>query len=365
MQPLIRFFLSKSVLLNLVFILMMVAGAFALWSSPVDRYPYVNMGKVVISTFYPGASPEEVEALITRKIEDALDDLKSVEFVRSTSFRQRSAVTVKFIDDSDYQAIYDELRFKVLSIVDELPEEVDPPTFELIDVDMWLPVVSVDLLGQRSNRALSLIAKELKIELKRINGVKEVKLDGERTREFHIFVDPERLSRLGVTFEQVAGALRAANVSIPAGEFTSKGGEFVIKADERFKNAQQVMDTIVRADADGSYLRVSDLVSGAGLGYRDPIVLASVNGQDSVSMSLVKASWGNALSIFEDTKKVVERFKPVLEKEGVRVAYTQNSTTKIRESIRTLGWNLLIGVALVCLVIWYVMGLRNAIITTI
>ena len=365
MQALIKFFLSKSVLLNLVFILLMLMGAFALWSSPVDRYPYINMGKVVINTFYPGASPEEVEALITRKIEDALDDLKSVEFVRSTSFRQRSAVTVKFIDDTDYQAIYDELRFKVLGIVDQLPDGVDPPTFDLIDVDMWMPVVSIDLLGQRSNRSMALIAEELKIALKRISGVKEVNLRGERTREFHVFVDPERLSRLGVTFDQVAAALKSANLSLPAGEFTSQGGEFVIKADERFKSSQQVMDTIVRADADGSYLRVSDLATGAQLGYRDPIVLSSVNGQDSVSLSLVKTSGGNALSIFEDAKKIVAEFKQVLQKEGVNVAYTQNSTTKIRDSIRTLGWNLLIGVALVCLVIWYVMGMRNAIITTV
>ena len=365
MQGLIRFFLSKSVLLNLIFILMIVVGSFALITSPVDRYPYVNMGKVVIDSFYPGASPEEVEALVTKKIEDALDDLKNVEFVRSTSHRQRSSVVVKFVDDSDYQKSYDELRFKVLSAAGELPDEVDPPSFTLIDVDAWLPVVSVDLLGERSNRALSLIAEELKIALRQIPGVKEVKLDGERTREFHIFVDPELLARMGVTFDQVAQALASANLSVPAGEFKSRGGEFVIKADERFRSVHQVMNTIIRADADGSYLRVSDVASGAGLGYRDPVVLASVNGRDSVSLSLVKTAWGNVLSIFDEAKKVVESFRPVLEREGVRVAYTQNNTTKVKDSMRTLGWNLGVGVVMVCLVIWYVMGLRNAIITTI
>ena len=365
MQNLIRFFLSRSVLLNLLFILMMVTGAFALLTSPVDRYPYVNMGKVVINSFYPGASPEEVEALVTNKIEDALDDLKNVEFVRATSYRQRSSVVVKFVDDSDYQKGYDELRFKVLSVVDELPDEVDPPSFTLIDVDAWLPVVSVDLSGQRSNRALSLIAKEMKIALRQIPGVKEVKLEGERTREFHVFVDPAKLSRLGVTFDQVGDALRAANISVPAGEFDSKGGEFVIKADERFRSLQQVMATVIRADADGSYLRVADVAGGAGLGYRDPVLLSSVNGQDSVSLSLVKASWGNVLQIFKDAQAVVARFRPVLDKEGVTVTYTQNNTTKVIDSIRTLGWNLGVGVVMVCLVIWYVMGLRNAVITTI
>lgn len=365
MKSLVRFTLAETVLVNLLFIILMVAGAFALFSMPVERYPNVRLGKVFINTVYPGASPQEVEALVTREIEDALDSLQNLEFVRSSSYRQRSSVVVKFIDDTDYQRGYDDLRFKVLGILGELPPETDPPAFNDLDVNDWLPAVNVNLVGDRSNRALTLMAKQLKIALRQIPGVKEVKLQGEQTREFHVLLDPVKLSRHGVTFNQAAGALGNAGVSIPAGDFTTRGGEFVIKADERFRSRAQVLATIVRTDADGSFVRLSDLASQAHLDYRDAYVLSSVNGQDCVSLAVIKTRQGNAMSIVDEVQKVVEAFEPIMAREGVKLVLTQDSTVKIADAMNTMGWNLLVGVLLVCAVIAYFMGFRNALITTV
>ncbi|MCK5486286.1 MAG: efflux RND transporter permease subunit, partial [Desulfobacterales bacterium] len=121
MKPFFRYVLRQAVLVNLLFVLAMAVGLFSLFDLPVERYPDVQMGKVQINTVLPGASPEEVESLITDEIEEALDDLESVEFIRSTSYRERSMIMVKFIDDTDYDRLYEELRLKVLSIMNELP----------------------------------------------------------------------------------------------------------------------------------------------------------------------------------------------------------------------------------------------------
>jgi multidrug efflux pump subunit AcrB len=365
MRTLINFVLHRTVLVNLVFIIFMVVGALSLLNMPVDRYPNVSMGKVYIETFFPGASPEEVEALVTNEIEDALDDLDDVEFIRSSSYRQRSSVVVKFLDDVDYQKGFDELRFKVLAILDELPPEVDPPRFNFLDVDDWLPVVSVNLVGERSNRALSLMAKEMKIALRQIPGVKEVKLQGEQVNEFHVLLDPKKLIAYGITFDQAANALQGANVVIPAGDFTTPAGEFVIQADERFRDRAKVMNTIVRTDADGSFVRIADLATDAFLSYRDPIILSTVNGKDCVTLQVIKSKNGNALDITKEVDQVIERYRPKIEKEGVKLVLTRDSTVFINESMRTLGSNMLLGIILVCLVIWYFMGMRNAVITTL
>ncbi len=365
MHKLIQFVLNRTVLVNLVFIIFMVVGAFSLLSIPVDRYPNVSMGKVYIETFFPGASPEEVEALVTNEIEEALDDLDDVEFIRSSSYRQRSSVVVKFLDDVDYKKGFDELRFKVLAILDELPPEVDPPRFNYLDVDDWMPVVAVNLEGDRSNRALSLMAKEMKIALRQIPGVKEVELQGEQVNEFHVLLDPKKLIARGITFDQAAQALKGANVVIPAGDFTTPAGEFVIQADERFRNRAQVMNTIVRTDADGSFVRIADLTTDAFLAYRDPVILSSVNGKDCVTLQVLKAKSGNALDIAEEVNRVLERFKPKIDKEGVNLVLTRDSTVFINDAMRTLGSNMLLGIILVWLVIWYFMGMRNAVITTL
>ncbi len=360
MRALVRFTLAQHVLLNLVFTGLIVAGAYALLTSPVERYPVVNFGKVFITTYYPGASPQDVEALVTRKIEDAIEDVEDVEFVRASSHRERSRVVVKFVDDADYDALYDELRFKVLSVLGELPEDVDPPQFNMITVDDWLPVVSVNLAGDRGNRALTLMAEEMKVPLSQIPGVKEVKLQGEHTREFHVTLDPARMAARGVTFDQAAAALADANRILPAGDFTDPSGEYVVQVDERFRSREQVVKAIIRRDADGSFVTVGDVAADARLSYRDPHVISSVNGRDCVTLQIVKTAESNALDIAQEVDRVVEEFTPVLAREGVEPVLTQDSTTYIRDAMHTLGWNLVVGVTLVALVIWYFMGWRNA-----
>jgi len=142
-KPFFHYVLRQGVLVNLLFMLSMAVGFFALFDLPIERYPNVHMGKIQITTIFPSASPEEVEALVSREIEEALDNLESVEFIQSTSYRERSVIIVKFIDDTDYEQLYDELRLKVLSIMNELPKGIDPPVFTEINVDQWLPAVAV------------------------------------------------------------------------------------------------------------------------------------------------------------------------------------------------------------------------------
>jgi HAE1 family hydrophobic/amphiphilic exporter-1 len=365
MKGLIRFALSAPVFINLIFIMLMVWGAVSLLVMPVERYPNVNFGKVVISTFYPGATPTEVETLITQKIEDGLEDLANVEYIRSTSFRERSSIMVKFLDDTDYDRGYDDLRFKVLSIMGELPENIDPPTFDLIDVNDWLPVVSVNLVGNRTNRALTLMAEELRVPLRQIPGVDEVKLQGEYTREFHVLLDPERMNRLGVSFREVTRALSVSNVSYPAGDMATKVGEFALEVDHKFRTRDQVMRTIVRTDGDGSFVRVADVASRAELAFRDPFVITTVNGRDCVTLQVLKTRDGNALDIIEDVDRILDEFAERLDREEVRTVLTQDSTVTVNDSIRTLGSNLLLGICLVFVLTWLFMGLRNSCLTTV
>jgi HAE1 family hydrophobic/amphiphilic exporter-1 len=360
-KRLVELTLRNTVCVNLVFFLLMAAGIFALMNLPVERYPNVQMGKVLITTVYPGASPEDVETLVTREIEDALEDLENVEYVQSTSYPERSTIMVKFLDDVDYEAGYKELRFKVLGMLGELPKIVEPPDFTMIDVSEWLPAVSVNLVGERSNRALTLMAEEMQLPLRKIPGVKEVKLDGEHTREFHVTLDQQRMARFGVTFDDVVRALEQANVSIPAGDFTAEqGGEFIIRMDERFQSPDQVAAAVIRRDAQGSFVTVGDVMDRAALDYRDPYIIASVNGRPCVTLKVVKSPEGNVMDIVPAVMEVVDFFEPELEREGVEVVLTQDQRRKVDDAVSTLASNMIVGVILVCIVLWVFLGFRNA-----
>ncbi len=365
MRRFIEFFLNQKVLVNLLFLLLMVVGGVALLELPVERYPNVNMGKVMITTFFPGASPRDVEALVTREIEDSLDDLEEVEFIKSTSYRGRSSLIVKFVDDTDYDELYKELRLKVLGAMSNLPPGIEPPLFKKVDVSYWLPVVTVNLVGNRDNHSLTLMAEEMKLFLKRVDGVKNVEITGEFVREFHIFLDPVRLEIIGLTYEDVATALQDANLSLPAGDYENEAGEFVVVVDELFRSRAAIASTIIRRDGDGAFVTLGEVMSEARFAYRDPPYLSAVNGRASVGLKIVKNDQGSALKIVAEIEDIVGRFTERLEREGVEVVLTQDQRIHLDDSITTLGFNLVCGIILVTLSVWLFMGWRNAFLTMV
>lgn len=365
MRGFVRFTLQQKVVTNLLFILLVVIGAFTLLRMPVERYPNIQFGKMYVTTYLPGASPEDVEILVTRKIEEGLEDLEDVEFIRSSSYRERSSIIIKFEDDSDYEKRFNDVRSKVLSITRDLPDIAEPPTFNFLDVNDWFPAISMNVAGDHSNTALSRVADEIKIILSQIDGVKEVKLSGDYTREFHLLLAPDKLAATGVTFMEVASALRIANVSFPAGNALTEHGEFIVKVDEQFVGRDSVLDTIIRRDSDGSFVRVADVTEEGYYSYRDPFVMASVNGVDCVTLQLLKHTSGNTLLIAEKVHQIADELQPVYEQYGITLTVTQDSSIKIEDSVRVLGINLLLGIALVCFIIWLFMGFRNAAITTV
>jgi len=365
MKPVVKFSIKQSVFLNVVFVILVVAGAFSMYTIPVENMPTVDMGKVFIYTTYYGASAEDVEQLVTIKIEDALDGLEDVEYIQSRSFRNFSSVLVKFNDDSDYKDLYDELRFRTLNIKDELPQGADEPTFMYLDTHVWIPVIVVNIAGDIPQRSLKLFAKELKAQIMSIPDVRNVKIEGEYEREFHVSVDPARLRKLGVTFMQVADAIRALNTKIPTGRFRTGLTEYMLDAGDRLNSQEEVLDVIVRRDGDGNFIRVRDLVTSARASHRDPSVIPSVNGEDTLRLHITKEERGNSVTITKLIKETTAAYEKAHLQDGIRIVLNQDSTIEINDSINTLGGNLLIGMSLVLLVLWVTIGFRNAMLTAV
>jgi multidrug efflux pump subunit AcrB len=365
MQRFVVFTLQQKVVLNLVFVLLMIIGAFTLLRMPVERYPNIQFGKMYINTFLPGASPEDIETLVTTKIEEGLEDLEEVEYIRSSSYRERSNIVIKFVDDSDYEKRFDDVRLKVLSIIGDLPERSEPPVFNFLDVNDWFPTISVNVAGNHSNTTLTQAAETLKIPLAQLNGVREVKVSGDYIREFHIILSQDKLRKTGTTFLDVAAVLQKSNVAFPAGNASTERGEFVVRVDEQFSSRDDLLSAIIRRDGDGSFVRLKDIIEAGYFSYQDPFVMASVNGEDCVTLQILKNKDGNALYIAEKVRKIIKDLKPAYADLGVSLAVTQDSSTKIEDSIRVLGVNLLLGILLVCTIIWLFMGFRNAALITI
>ena len=360
MDALGRFSLEQKVFFNLLFILLMIAGFFAMFALPTERYPDINMAKVKIVTDYPGASPVDVETLVTRKLEEAIEDIENIEWISSSSQAEHSYITVKLVDDSDYDALFDEIRFHILNAKKDLPDGVQQPTIEDVTMGVLIPVVIVNIGGEHGNRALALMSDEIKTALKKISGVKQILVSGEMDREFHVYLDPDRLRFYGISFNEVAKQLQQINISVTAGKLESGQDEFLIKVDEKFQSRDSLLNAIIRRDGDGSFIRLADLVSRIGFDYRKPNVISSINGKNAIALHVIKTPEGSALAIRSAVLEVLEKFQPLIDKEGLEITLTQDSSTRINDGLSTLGWNFVVGMFLVAFISWYFMGFRNA-----
>lgn len=369
MKNFINLTIKQKVFINVVFVILMVGGVYSVFHTPVENLPPVAIGKVFITTVHYGASAEDVEQLVTREIEDAIDGLESVEYIQSTSMRNVSSILVKFIDDSDYRHLYDELRLRVLNIRSQLPDAVDDPIFTYLDSQEWKPVIVANLVGELSNNSLTLLAEELKSDLRKLDGVQEVELQGDYYPEFQVHLDPQRLRDHGISFAEVGQAIADANLKVPSGRYrrggSSGGKNTLLDTGHTFDSQQQVLDVAVRRDGDGNYIRVRDLASSASLHYRDPDVISTVNGHSTVKLKVKKQDSANAVTIAERVKAQVIDFNLQHQRDGVHTVLTNDSTIEIDDSVRTLGGNMVLGMILVTLVLWLTLGFRNAMLTAV
>lgn len=365
MRKFIEFVIGRRVVINVLFLIFLIAGVESLITSPIQNMPPVDLGKVFIYTVYYGASPEDVESLVTKKIEDALDGLENVEYIQSSSMRNVSVIDLKFIDDTDYEDLYDELRLRILNIKNDLPDEVDEPTFLYVDTEAFLPVIAVNVAGDVSNRTLGMFAEELKTDLQKIPDVESVEKEGEFDEEFHVALSHEKLKHYGISFYEAAKAVEQANTKIPSGVFSNDNIEYMMDTGRRFSSQEEILNAIVRKDGDGSFIRVRDLTVYAGESHRDPDILVSVNGYSTIQLIVKKLRMGDTSTIAKVVREVSDNFGRVHAGEGVKIFYTQDSTLEVDDSIRVLGGNMMMGIVLVVLILWVALGFRNAMLASI
>jgi HAE1 family hydrophobic/amphiphilic exporter-1 len=212
---------------------------------------------------------------------------------------------------------------------------------------------------------LEIYAEELRTSLLTIPDVRDAKIEGEYDTEFHVSLDPEKLRRFGITFQQVADAIRSANTKISTGRFRTRDLEYMLDAGDRLNSQEEVLNTVVSRDGDGNFVRVRNLVTSAHLSHRDPSVIPSINGQSTVRLAVTKEEKGNAIEISAAVKKVAREFEASHARDGIQAVFTNDSTIEINDSLTPWGGNLLLGMGLVTIVLWITLGFRNAMLTAI
>lgn len=363
LRSLLNFSIQQTIFINIVFIGMVMYGAFvSLPSLPVDRYPNIEFGEVQINTTYPGATAEEVERLVSQPLEESLRGMKYVEFVRSTSMFGRSELYIKFEDDTDFDSLYEEMRLRVLSIQGKLPiVNGDPllPTFSKINVDEWLPVIQVNLISENvekplSRRSLHLMAKELRAKLDVIDGVKEIKINGEPVEQFILAIDPEKLVKFKLDIVQLTNAIRDSGHAVPVGSIETKTGKHNLRIDQRYRHIEDLYKVIIRKDGEGNFVYLEDVLDleQSKVQPINDLVILTVNGMNAVSCKILKMPWANSNDIKQKVLNISQEFIQSRKQEGLKLQTTLDSTIKIKDGMGVLQNSLMMSLILVMLTLF-------------
>src|SRR5918997_1973688 len=245
MQKLAEICIKRPVFASMIILALVVVGAAGYMGLGVDRFPSVDLPTVSVRTGLPGGSPEEVENLLTRPVEEVVNTVDGIDELRSISGQGTSIVIATFKLDRDIETAAQDVRDRVSTVIRELPEDATPPIVQKFDNDS-APVLTVALSADRPLRELTELAdKIVKVQLERAGGVGEVNVVGGLERAINVWVDAERLAAYRVPITQVREALRRQNTDVPGGNVAAGRREMTLRTLGRYAEARDFNDLVI------------------------------------------------------------------------------------------------------------------------
>lgn len=355
---LIEFFLDRTLLVNILLIgIFGVAFSTAL-SINRNEFPEVDLGTMIVTTRYPGASPKDVEQNVTPLIEDELKGIAGIANFKSVSAENVSSVTVEIdIDYPDQDEVKDEIR-RAVDRVANLPAEVDgrPQVRDLKSSE--IPVVVVGISGDADYGELRRTAKLVERDIKRIRGVSQIDKYGFRDLEFHVDLDPAKLKQNYIALNDILFALDSRNVRATGGNLESYRTQRNILTLSQFETIDDVREVIVRSAFGGGDVRVED-VAEVQEGYGDEMMRTIFDGKRGILLVVKKSANADIITTVDRIYDYLDEKDAVLP-ENIRLSAANDSSKVVRNRISVVTSNAVIGFFLVVIILIVFLDFRSS-----
>jgi len=363
-----RVSLSNPVFATMMMLALVVLGLFSMQRLQVDQFPNVDFPVVVISTDYPGASPEIVESEVTKKIEEGVNSIAGINALTSRSYESQSVVIIEFGLHIDGRKAADDVREKVAAIRPLLRTEIKEPRVMRFDPSSRA-VWSVAVLPQERIQGQAMNAVELtnwaeqslKKRLENVRGVGSVTLVGGSKREINIYLDPLALEAFGITPDQVVAAVRSDNQDYPVGSIRSNEQDRVIQIAARVQRPED-FGRIIITRKNGAPVRV-DQVARVSDGAQEIESLALYNGQRTLLLTVQKSQDENTIGVVDGLNKTLAELQKTLPP-GVQLNQVTDGSRQIRVSVANVRQTLFEGALLTVLIVFlFLNSWRSTLIT--
>lgn len=327
MNHVARFFIENSKFTWMLTVLTFVYGIMGVSTLNSESFPSVDIGSVIVTTRYEGATAEDIETKITKPIEEEIQKVSGLKKVRSISQAGVSTIiTEADIDKYPTQKVIADLQRAVDRASGLPPDLKSKPIFTEIKSDEF-PIIDVAVIGSSQDRLRDRVADLLSEELKDNKKISNVKLTGFRERRFNIYLNRESLVREHVSISEVQAALQFRNVAIPAGELKDASTQKLIRIEGKATSSEELEQLVVRSNFSGQKILLRDL-GRIEDGSEDAVTLASIDGRPASFLTISKKGGADLLQLSKEIQKTIDRFSQkyngklefqIFNNEGIRV----------------------------------------------
>ncbi len=351
MNGLIEWWARNSVAANLLMVGIFVAGIIGFSSLEREMDPQVRFPGLEIEVVWPGAAPQEVEEQIVARIEEAVSDMDSIEWVRSSSAESYGGVYILAEQQVDFTQFMNDVKIRVDSI-SSFPRDIEQPK-----VRQWVnrnEFIRVAVHGDLTERELKRLAEKLRREAAVLPAITVVELFGVRREEVSVQVSEEALRRYGMSFNEVATAIRNSSINQSSGSVRTEVGTYQLKVRSQADTEAEFSDIIIRQSSDGGIIRVGDVATVID-GFEDNPILATLNGEPAVLLQVMTTETMDIVKASDSIREWIEKRQETLPEGAMLTLWTDNAD-EFKGRMKTIGKSAFVGLLLV--MIFLVLTLR-------
>jgi multidrug efflux pump subunit AcrB len=351
---------------KIVFVLVAIAiisGFYCYHIIPKQESPDVSSPAAMITTIYPGGSPSDIENLVSKKIEDKVEEINGFDYVESYSQNSASIVIVNLNNSADKDKAWRDLRDKIKDLKSELPDGCEDSTIDTNLTETTGMIISVS--GKNySYEQLGNYADDIKKQLSTVSGISRFDIKGKQVKQVNVEVDLAKINKYPISLEDVCSVLKAQNVDIPSGDLNLATGKIKVKTPGSFTSLQDIQNTIVGVSSTtGETVKIKDIAKVSMDYDEDSDYKYTNNGENAVLLAGYFQDNKNIILIGNDITKKLDDIKKQLPKD-LTIDQVIFQPKDVNNSVSFFMDNLREGVILVVIVVLIGMGFRNALVVS-
>jgi multidrug efflux pump len=351
--------IDNKVSIYIATIIICLAGMFTYTSLPKENFPEVVFPQIYVSTIYPGASPTDIENLISKEIEKEVKSISGVKKIKSNSVQDFSNVIVEFETDVSIDKAKQEVQDAVDRARQELPSDLDTDP-QVIEIDISeLPIMNVNLSGDYDLQTLKEYAEQMQDAIEGVREIRRVDIIGALDREIQINVDMFKAANAGVSLDDIESAVAFENIIVSGGQLSVDGMKRSLSINGEFVSAEQMSNVVVGSTTGGKiYLKdIAEVIDS----HKEQESYARLDKKNVITLNVIKRSGENLIIASDQINEIVKNFEDNVLPPGVKITITADQSDNTRMTLHDLINTIIIGFVLVTIILMFFMGATNAI----